>query len=453
MQTFNSKDNLSSASDIIDALHNILRSQVVMSDLTTPLFRVSVPNTYLPTTDSNSESISTILAERQQQLDAVSYEISGLETVMDNIKILHQQLVERKENIKQSMTFHKGLRSALWRLPTEVLHQIFSSLICRPWREVAVDMPSLWCRLHVEFNVTTARVWEGDVDHGDWQRAVFHYDSWLKRARGRPLSIALERYDSTVLLGNLLQPYMDQISFLSICFSRGAGKPQLLLKDMPALRELVILNMHGCDIPAMMEYISQLPSTMHVLDIMYSPFDINLLSSLDPDAFLHLLRLCPNLSSLTVEANFDRQQTLEPFTHANLQSLCLNCADEEAFLAHLFDALSLPSLRMFDACVWAADEIRWPHKQLIDLFARSNCPLERLSFRGFTVMDVQRAKYVALIPSLDVVESVPVALEFNRNKQGSSSHEDPFSNIVVENVICGGMIVILVLEAAGEMRK
>lgn len=435
-----------------------------MPDLATSFSRVSVPNTYLPTTDSNSESISAILTERQQQLDAVLCEISGLETVMDDIKILRQQLVERKEKIDQSMTFHKGLRSALWRLPAEVLCQFFHhclpedkylspesklaptllTRICRPWRDVAVDMPSLWCRLHVKFNVTRVgqkeafydndyddyyyhkRVSRGsnlnvEVDHRAWQQAVFHYDSWLKRSRGRPLSIALERYDSTALLGNLLQPYMDQISYLSIRFSCKVGKPQLFLKDMPALRELVILMMDDRDIPTMAECISQLPSTMHVLDIMYTQFDINLLSSLDPvwthltqvrisfcrqDAFLHLLYLCPNLSSLTVEAHFNREQTLEPFTHANLRSLYLNYAEEEAFLARLFDALSLPSLRVFDVCVCDADEIRWPHEQLIDLFARSNCPLERLRFCGLTVMDVQRAKYVALIPSLDVVENV-----------------------------------------------
>ncbi|KAG1897096.1 uncharacterized protein F5891DRAFT_921844, partial [Suillus fuscotomentosus] len=264
------------------------------------------------------ESISTIITERQQQLVAVSCEISNLETVMDDIKNLRQQLVERKENIIQSMTFHKGLRSALWRLPAEVLSQIFHyylpedkylspesklaptllTRICRPWRDVAVDMPSLWCRLHVKFN-----------------QAVFHYDSWLKRSRGRPLSIALERYDSTALLGDLLQPYMDQISFLSIHFSCKVGKPQLFIKDMPALRELVIRRMDERDILTIAECISQPPSTMHVLDIMYAPFDINLLSSLDPvwahltqvkisfcrqDAFLHLLRSCPNLFSLTV---------------------------------------------------------------------------------------------------------------------------------------------------------
>ncbi|KAG2046903.1 hypothetical protein BDR06DRAFT_1014344 [Suillus hirtellus] len=422
MQTFNS---LSSASDIIDALHNTLRSRVVIPDLATPFSRASVPNTYLPTTDSNSESISIILTERQQQLDAVSCEISSLETVMDDIKNLRQQLVERKENIIQSMTFHKGLRSAIWRLPAEVLCHIFhhclpedkylsstSNLtpmlltrICRPWREVAVDMPSLWQQDFVFHHDDDddddddyhdddddddddyhyyRRVEKGsdvEVDHRAWQRAVFHYESAL---------------------------------------------------NSTSLRELVISNMpHGCDILTMAEYISQLPSTMHVLDVIDSPLDINDLYFLDPvwthltqvkitfsrqDAFLHLLHLCPNLSSLTVEVKFDilsrlrveadvdRQQTLEPFTHTNLQFLCIRYGDSGALLARLSNALSLPSLRVFHACACNTRKIgQWPHKQLIDLIAWSNCPLERLSFCGFAEMNVRRAQYVALIPSLDVV--------------------------------------------------
>ncbi|KAG1738955.1 hypothetical protein EDB19DRAFT_1593863, partial [Suillus lakei] len=98
------------------------------------------------------------------QLDAVLQEVSGLESVMDRIKDLHQQLLKKKDNIIQSMNLHRGLVSALWSFPTEILSLIFvhclpetehllpsSKLapmlltrICRRWRDVAVGMSSLW---------------------------------------------------------------------------------------------------------------------------------------------------------------------------------------------------------------------------------------------------------------------------------------------------------------------
>ncbi|KAG2141914.1 hypothetical protein DEU56DRAFT_855412 [Suillus clintonianus] len=252
MQTVNSKVNLLPASDIIDALQNILHSHgIIGPDLETPYYRAILPNTHVPAIELNGERIGTIVAARQEQLDAVLRDISGLEAITDGIKNLHQQLVEQKDQITQSMTFHKGLVSSLCRLPTEVLSQNFHhclpgdkymspvskfspmllTRICRQWREIAVDMPSLWCMLYVTIDIGRVREEEYldddsysdesdvEVDNGDWQRAAVFYNSWLKRSRGRPLSLVVERCHTAKLRRSLLQPYIDQISCLSIRFS------------------------------------------------------------------------------------------------------------------------------------------------------------------------------------------------------------------------------------------
>jgi hypothetical protein len=74
-------------------------------------------------------------------------------------------------------------------------------------------------------------------------------------------------------------------------------------------------------------------------------------------------------------------------------------------IADLFDALSLPNLRIFKGhCPGSG--VAWPHKQLRDLFARSKCPLESLVFTGWVKLEaeaVPQAEYLALIPSLDIV--------------------------------------------------
>ncbi|KAG1747067.1 uncharacterized protein EDB91DRAFT_1245511 [Suillus paluster] len=420
--TANSKESLPHVSDIIGALQNILaRSQVIIPDLETPYSRF--PNTDQSTIPEGQSLIDAIITERQQQVNAVLHEISGLETVMDGVKNVRQQLVEKKDSITQSMDLHKGLVSVLWRIPTEVLSHIFvhclpeagclspaSNLacimlltrICRGWREVAVGVPNLWCRLYIKDR--------------DLQRATFFYDSWLKRSRGYPLSLELDCHanDSTKLK-SLLQPYINQISSLSIKFSRTPDQPELLLNDLPALQELTIAGIHH--IPSIAQSISRLPSTLRSLHVMESWFDVEHLSSLNavwahltnveinivhPNVFLHLLQLCPNLSSLTVRADFDQIRTLEPFTHTEIRSLRTSPVTLVTRpLTGLFDALTLPNLRVFEAGYVRT----WPHEEFKAFLVRSKCPLESLNVNGYrSVMTAgQRAEYAVLFPSLEVV--------------------------------------------------
>ncbi|KAG1747983.1 uncharacterized protein EDB91DRAFT_52837 [Suillus paluster] len=377
------------------------------------------------------QSVSAIVIERQQQLDAVLHEISGLETVMDGIKNLHQQLVEKKDRITRSMNVHKGFISSLWRLPTEIVSQIFDhclpddscllsptmshapvllTKICRRWREFAVGTPRLWCRLYV-------------YDTSDWQRAAVCYDSWLKRSRGCPLSLELDRYANDLTkLRRLFQPYVNQISSLSIhLYLYEEKKTEILLKDLPkdlpALSEVTIITNFERITPSTAQSISQLPSTLRSLKVTGSSFrvfDAEHLSSFDPvwarvadveiavhhpNAFLHLLKLCPNLTSLKVRVHRDPVEILEPFTHTEIRSLFISFSFvRPAF--RLFDALSLPSLRVLEARYIRT----WPHEQFKAFLARSKCPLERLTFGSLNMMVVeQHAEYVDLFPSLEVI--------------------------------------------------
>ncbi|KAG0694132.1 hypothetical protein DFH29DRAFT_1083952 [Suillus ampliporus] len=114
---------------------------------------------------------------------------------------------------------------------------------------------------------------------------------------------------------------------------------------------------------------------------------------------------------------------VELFTHTRLQPLRIvhEHADKENLFGP-FNALSLPSLRLLEARYLQSSEIStlfdalprpnlrwlefrgrqpWPHEQFGAFLTRSNCPLESLIFGIGT--DEQRAEYVALIPSLEVV--------------------------------------------------
>ncbi|KAG1908099.1 uncharacterized protein F5891DRAFT_998791 [Suillus fuscotomentosus] len=423
--------NASSIRDVIGALQNILaHSRVIIPDLETPysLF----PNIDHSAIGRGDKSISAIITERQQQLDAVVQEISGLESVMDRMRNLHQQLLKKKDEIIQSMNLHRGLLSALWRLPSEILSLIFVrclpetehllpsptlapvllTRICRRWRDVAIGMSSLWCGALIV-----------DNSHKEWQRAAFCYNTWFERSRDLPLSLVLKCFKNyTTHLRSLLEPRMSKISSLHIIIFLNPFDADLLLNDLLVLQELTITTSDPlwCT-PRFAQSISGLPSTLRRLRVAGpSAFDFDRITSCNPvwahlthveiaicqpNLILQLLQLGPNLSSLEIGLGFydEVPLTFEPFMHANLQFFRISNASPMRMgnlFPDLFNALTLPNLRILEARY-----IRpWPHEELKTFLARSSCPLESLIFgTGVTTTDEQRGEYIVLVPFLDVV--------------------------------------------------
>ncbi|KAG1852796.1 hypothetical protein DFJ58DRAFT_402749 [Suillus subalutaceus] len=278
------------------------------------------------------------------------------------------------------MRLHEVLVSDLCRLPTEVLCHIFIhclpqagytlpnsksppmllTRICRRWREIATDMPSLWCRLSMDINHATSR---------NWRQAVFCYDLWFKRTQGRPLSLEIMCIkNDTTDLRTLFQPYVSQISSLKITFDKAVA-PEILLNDLPALQELRVdishdvvvkdRNILACILPPISRLFTLRGLKLETL----SPYDIARLNPAwpltnvnldicDPSTIIGLLRLFFNLSSLKIYMLFDDGSPLEPFTHSTIQffsitfvvtTLMPSVRDQ---LVHLFDALTLPNLRV-----------------------------------------------------------------------------------------------------------
>ncbi|KAG2141924.1 hypothetical protein DEU56DRAFT_911260 [Suillus clintonianus] len=410
MHTPKSQVNFLPASDVISALQNILaHSQVIIPDLETPYSQPELRSTNYFAVKFKDQSISTIVTERHQQLNAILVEISNLKTVSGSIKKLHRQLIKQKDNIIKSINLHNRLRSALWRLPTEILSRIFHlclpdvprldklqplsqltaptllTRICRGWREVAMGIPSLWCR--------------------------------LSRSRGLPLSLAFDCFENnSTKLRSLLRPYMNQISSLYV--SQGAEQLELLFKDLPALQELTIISSRHWSPTE--RCISRLPSTLSGVTFLGMWFNLAFLSSFAPiwahlmkleiyvdqrDAFNHLLQLCPNLSSLTIAVGTvsPQIQALEPFTHTKLRFLRIPTAIwPRNKIFNVLDGLSLPNLRTLDV----RSAPTWPHKDIKAFLGRSKCPLETLVLEARMMLtDWQLAECVALIPSFNVVVS------------------------------------------------
>ncbi|KAG2142759.1 uncharacterized protein EDB93DRAFT_1105431 [Suillus bovinus] len=377
------------------------------------------------------------------KLNADSSEGSGtLQNVLDVVRqgassqnrviYRHQQLVEEKDKIVQSNDSHRVSSSAILRLPTELLAKIFLNCVpedrqrtpapnlapvllttvCRRWREVAVDMTILWRSLRVE------------VGHGDWQKKAFCYDSYLKRSRGHQLSLILEiRGDYRAEVKSLLQPYVDQVSSLSVELFPGATSCPVVAADFSRLEELVMYMYLSGAVDTVAHSVAQLPPNIHSLKLVnvwltfqelsdFNPLGWAGLTSLEimvegPHFFPCLLRLCPNLSSLTMIGTstgaIERSETLK---HTKLQTLRLydlpffETHADAARILGLFNVVTLPNLQMVEV----RNTGQWSHEEFKALLVRSQCPLERLVFgRGVMTTERQRAEYATLYPSLKVV--------------------------------------------------
>ncbi|KAG1816218.1 hypothetical protein EV424DRAFT_1075371 [Suillus variegatus] len=293
--------------------------------------------------------------------------------------------------------------------PAPNLAPMALTAVCRRWREVAVDTSSLWRKLRLE------------VGHGNWQQRAFCYDSYLKRSRGRQLSLALECHNDNdgMEVRRLLQPYVNQISSLSFGLSSGNSSCAVVAADFQGLEELVMYTTVSVPVltiaHSVVRSITKLPPNMRTLKLMDLWLDLKMLSGFNPlawvnltnlgivvdalDCFPCLLRMCPNLSSLTIVGIFrSTVETPAKSSHSQLRSLRIfgNLDVDWIGSLGLFAIITLPNLR--------AVEVRnvgeWPHDAFKGFLTRSRCPLENLIFGSGVVTTAQQLEeYRTLFPS------------------------------------------------------
>ena len=355
---------------------------------------------------------------------------------------VHKQLLDRRDQILASVQVHQGFVSCIRRLPPEILSGIFVQClppetltepdaraaplllmrVCRGWREVAHGTPRLWCSLSVRPSRFLGPQQPKDL--------VF-YHHWLSRARGCPLSLAVDTGEPSHYPGwqhevtEFLQPYTSRVVRLHVTF-RSNTVPDLLLGDLPLLEHLTLNgHIHGHANIARVQPAPRLRRLTldgfvfsagvlsafnsywtHLTQLRVTLSTRYLLNREINGLFvLTLLELCPHLqdfvlSSVSIPQYIMEAGNVRVVTHSHLRSF-----DVEVLygIPCLLGVLTLPALKHLK--ITGIGRGTWRQNEFSAFVTRSRCPLETLKLYGGQLFSEEdQAEYLALIPTLKHVD-------------------------------------------------
>jgi hypothetical protein len=417
--------------------------------LDTPYLKYSSTNYVASGQDVHT--ITEILHQRQAQLHDVAGELAFVESIMKRVRDVHQQFLDKRDQILVSMRAHQGLVSCIRRLPPEILSEIFVWClppetyiepntgtaplllvgICRGWRKVALGTPRLWCSLSVR------------PYSGQQESLLLFYHHWLSRARGCLLSLAVDMRQSPNYpvwrddVTELLQPHTGLTVRLHVNFGK-ATVPDLLLKDVTMLE---CFTLKGDLYRNPMAVIIQPEPRLRSLNLQLIELTAAVRSAfqhcwthitrlevtlgtkrwrnpdIDGPAPLTLLALCPHLQDFTfsfvdIPSHDVATYAALALTHPNLRSLNVKVVRGTG---PLLDALTLPALRCLkirDMNIGEVGRTMWRQNEFRTFVARSRCPLETLKIHGGNGSPKEnQAEYVTLIPTLKHIDLRMVSWE------------------------------------------
>ena len=398
-------------------------------------------NTNYTASGQDVHAITEILRQSQAQLDDVATELAFVESIMKRVRDVHQQFLDKRDQILASIRTHQGFVSCIRRLPPEILSEIFVRClpsetyirpktktaplllmgVCSGWRKVALGTPRLWCSLSVR------------PSHRGEQQGLFVYHDWLARARARPLLLAVDTRQPRQSpmwrdeVTELLQPYTSRTVRLHVIFDK-TTVPNLLLKDVPMLEHLTLKS----NVPEDPDIVIVQPEPRlrsltltrivfsagvrsafehywaHLTQLRFTLGRKHLLNfEIEGPVVLTLLALCPHLQDLafsSVDISPDDAGTYaaRALMHSNLNSLDVRVLRGTDFF---LDALTLPALKYLKIRDSYISPSTWRQNEFRGFVARSQCPLETLKIHGGQASSKEdQAEYVALIPTLKHVD-------------------------------------------------
>ena len=401
---------------------------------------------YIPT-NSETRQILNLLSQPLSELSRLDTEIDRLQAIIDD-------LYEQRDKVKKFVDAHRALLSPARRLPPEIVGEIFVRClptthnpakstteaplllgrICSVWRNISLFTPRLWSSMHlvVPTHYDSAKI------NPIIQLRCEALKEWLGRSGTLPLSISLTipnngysaDISATPLFESLIQ-FSHRWNIIDLRVPYGLLEPLNVLTkdDVPCLEAIKIddiFNWDGGTLPQWHFSIFGTAPRLHRVSFVHFQGDPHNLplpwarltelsietdqnpSSLNSCEALATLKQCPNLQSCTLDIrpSIPRNITATPelVKLLALHTFRLRVYPENLDdLTAVFDHLFTPSLIGLAVTVFINyDFISSPaqHVPFRSLLTRSSCPLESLTLSQNPISPEALIECLHLVPAL-----------------------------------------------------
>ncbi|KAJ3547791.1 hypothetical protein NMY22_g1513 [Coprinellus aureogranulatus] len=180
-------------------------------------FQAHLDTNYVPS-DSDRARIEQFLQGPLEEVREIRAELKDVEMELEALRLRFKALNEKKQGRERFIARHRALLNPIRILPDEILRAVFDrcipdrhsdtfpltkpsnymsvrkaplllTFICRRWREVAVDYPSLWDSPHIWIRQPSLAA------QPDWNAKALKIAQlsrlWLSRAPDRPLDLTI----------------------------------------------------------------------------------------------------------------------------------------------------------------------------------------------------------------------------------------------------------------------
>ncbi|KAG7090651.1 hypothetical protein E1B28_009752 [Marasmius oreades] len=359
---------------------------------------------------------------------------------INKCKAMILMLESKREGIKKSMERYRSLLSPVYRLPSELLSEIFGycceynfldlamppaislSMVCGRWREIVLSSPRLWSSITImglryhNYQQADEGTDEEDVDEEELHRdrVTNRIRLCLERSKSAPLALNVTIHDNSwdehdlgYIVMRLLAEHSERwekFTFTGPEFYASSVAGEINLPILSHLR-LMLLDrdsllpldrFRNCPVLSSVD-----TDTTDRLQLPWASIRALRLTECTDSSVLPVLSSCLNLEELRLFEHYDsydqtpRREMIMSDTIKTLSILSIDSDSEGQIVQHF----TFPRLSSIDIV-----HPRMSPLHLQQLIQRSSCSITSLSLNGPRLTDPQLSSLLRLMPELRMLD-------------------------------------------------